>query len=164
MNETSFLEMIREHQKIIHKVCHLYRDSIHDREDLFQEIVYQLWKSAGTFRGEAKASTWIYRISLNTAIASFRRKQPALEYTPLIPDSADELRDADDTQREHQLFVLLKQLDESERAIVALYFEEMSYKQIAEVTGLTENHVGVKLNRIKNKLKNLQKKAQYGTE
>jgi len=75
MDEHPFLVLIQEHQGIIHKICRLYRDSKEDREDLFQEITYQLWKSFPSFKGEAKVSTWMYRIALNTAIASFRKKK-----------------------------------------------------------------------------------------
>ncbi|WP_449437805.1 RNA polymerase sigma factor [Pedobacter steynii] len=74
MREQSFVKLIHEHQGIIHKICRLYRDSKEDREDLFQEIAYQLWKSFDSYKGEAKISTWMYRIALNTAIASFRKR------------------------------------------------------------------------------------------
>ncbi|WPU96171.1 RNA polymerase sigma factor [Mucilaginibacter sabulilitoris] len=79
MNEVQFLALIKEHQGIIHKICRLYRESNEDREDLFQEITFQLWRSLPGFKGGAKISTWIYRISLNTAIATFRKKKPRIE-------------------------------------------------------------------------------------
>jgi len=78
MDEQPFLDMMREHQGIIHKVCRLYRDRPEDREDLFQEITYQLWKSFPGYRGEFKPSAWMYRIAFNTAIASYRKKMHAV--------------------------------------------------------------------------------------
>jgi RNA polymerase sigma factor (sigma-70 family) len=155
MDETQFLALIGRHQGIIHKICRLYRDRKEDREDLFQEITYQLWKAFPGFKGHAKVSTWIYRVAFNTAIASFRKKKPDIEYSPTLPDRPEELQSDETGIRQEQLFDALKQLDDSEKAIIALYFEELSYQQIAEITGISENYVGVKLNRIKNKIQNL---------
>jgi RNA polymerase sigma factor (sigma-70 family) len=155
MDETQFLSLIRKHQGIIHKICRLYRDSREDREDLFQEITFQLWKSLPSFKGQAQVSTWIYRVALNTAIASFRKKRPDITYASEIPDLAEDLPDEELTIRSERLFVAMKQLNDSEKAIIALYLEELSYQQIAEVTGINENYVGVKLNRIKNKIQKI---------
>nr|WP_121269501.1 sigma-70 family RNA polymerase sigma factor [Pedobacter schmidteae] len=155
MDEIQFLQLITEHQGIIHKVCRLYRDSKEDREDLFQEISYQLWKALSSFKGEAKLSTWIYRVALNTAIASFRKKIPNIEYSPILPDVPEEMQNEELAIRHEQLFAALKQLDDGEKAIITLYLEDLSYQQIAEVIGINENYVGVKLNRIKNKIQKL---------
>ena len=76
MNETQFIQLIDRHQGIIHKICRLYRDSPEDRQDLFQEIVYQLWKSVPTYSGAATFSTWMYRVALSTGIVAFRKKRP----------------------------------------------------------------------------------------
>lgn len=152
MDEQPFLVLIQEHQGIIHKICGLYRDSKEDREDLFQEITYQLWKSFSSFKGEAKVSTWMYRIALNTAIASFRKKTLDVEYHPILPDLPDDEVDEAYAIRQESLFATLKQLNESERAIIALYLDDLSYRQIAEIIGINENNVGVKLNRIKLKI------------
>jgi RNA polymerase sigma-70 factor (ECF subfamily) len=155
MDDQPFLVLIQEHQGIIHKICRLYRDSKEDREDLFQEITYQLWKSFPSFKGEAKVSTWMYRIALNTAIASFRKKRLDVEYHPVLPDLPDDEVDEEYAIRQETLFATLKQLNESERAIVALYLDDLSYRQIAEIIGINENNVGVKLNRIKLKIQKL---------
>jgi RNA polymerase sigma factor (sigma-70 family) len=155
MDETKFLLMIKEHQGIIHKVCRLYRDGIEDREDLFPEIVFQLWKAVASFRSEAKISTWMYRIALNTAISSFRKQKPSLEYALVLPDVAEEEPDEALLMRQERLFAALKQLDDGEKAIISLYLEDMTYRQIAEITGISENNVGVKLNRIRNKIQKL---------
>lgn len=154
MNETQFIQHIDRHQGIIHKICRLYRDSPEDREDLFQEIVFQLWKSIPTFNNEAAFSTWMYRVALSTAIVAFRKKKPQIIYTPVLPDKPDTLQEHDQTE---QLFAALKKLNDDEKALITLYLEELSYKEIAAITGITENNVGVKLNRIKNKIQQLIK-------
>ncbi len=155
MREQSFVKLIHEHQGIIHKICRLYRDSKEDREDLFQEIAYQLWKSFASYKGEAKISTWMYRIALNTAIASFRKKKLNVEYRPELPELSY-FEESDEYQiRQERLFAVLKQLNESERAIITLYLDELSYRQIAEIIGINENNLGVKLNRIKLKIQKL---------
>src|SRR5215217_2272844 len=97
----------------------------------------------------------MYRIALNTAIASFRKKKPAVEFHPVLPDYAEEGQDEELALRQEQLFAALRQLDDAEKAIITLYLEDLSYKQIAEVAGISENNVGVKLNRIKNKIQKL---------
>jgi RNA polymerase sigma factor (sigma-70 family) len=155
MDEQAFLTLMGTHQGIIHKICRMYRDGIEDREDLFQEITYHLWKAFPSFKGTAKISTWMYRIALNTAIASFRKKRPGLEYHPVLPDHADDVQDENLAIRQEQLFAALKQLDDGEKAIITLYLEDLSYRQIAEVTGISESNVGVKLNRIKHKIQKL---------
>jgi RNA polymerase sigma factor (sigma-70 family) len=154
MNETQFIQLIDRHQGIIHKICRLYRDSPEDREDLFQEIVFQLWKSVPTFNNEATFSTWMYRVALSTAIVTFRKKKPQIIYTPVLPDKPETLPEHEQTE---QLFAALKKLDDDEKALITLYLEDLSYKEIAAITGITENNVGVKLNRIKNKIQQLLK-------
>jgi len=158
MDEIKFLALVHEHQRIIHKVCHLYRNNREDCEDLFQEIIFQLWKAFPSFRAEAKLSTWIYRIALNTAIASFRKKKPDIEYKIALPDLPEERQSEELTIRQEHLFYALQQLDDSEKAFITLYFEELSYLEIAEITGINENYVGVKLNRIKSKIQKIVKK------
>jgi len=155
MNDTDFLVLINEHQGIIHKICRLYRDSKEDREDLFQEIIFQLWKSHSTFKQEAKISTWIYRIAFNTAIATFRNKQQKIEYYPELPDYSEEQTSDELALRQERLFAALKQLDDADKTIITLYLEDLSYHQIAAITGISENYIGVKLNRIKAKLQKL---------
>lgn len=155
MDKTQFVSLISKYQKIIHKVCHLYRDRKEDREDLFQEITFQLWKAFPTFKNQSKVSTWIYRIALNTAIASFRKKKPDIEYVAALPDLQDEQHNEDQALRHNLLFDALKRLDDSEKAIITLYLEDLTYLQIAEIIGINENYVGVKLNRIKTKIQKL---------
>jgi RNA polymerase sigma factor (sigma-70 family) len=157
MSEQEFLELIDRHQAIIHKICRLYRETKEDREDLFQEIVYQLWRSVPGFNNRAKFSTWMYRIALTTAIAPFRKKNLQIVYTPELPEGQEGTTEGRTGELQERLLEVIKRLDPADRAIILLYLEELSYKEIAEVTGITENNVGVKLNRIKNKIHQLLK-------
>jgi RNA polymerase sigma factor (sigma-70 family) len=151
--EESFLIDIQNNQNIIYKVCNLYRDNREDQEDLFQEIVYQLWKSYPGFKGESKLSTWIYRIALNTAIAAYRKPKIAITYPDELPDVVQYNSDTNSSANEERMFNALRILTDAEKAVISLYLEDFSYQEIAAITGLTESNVGVRLNRIKNKLK-----------
>lgn len=155
MEEVEFLTLVDQHQGIIHKICRLYRDFKEDREDLFQEIVFQLWKSVPTYEGKAKFSSWMYRIALSTAIAVFRKKKPDIRYVPALPDD-QETQIQPDEQRE-QFFAALKKLNDADKALITLYLEDLSYVEIAEIIGITESNVGVRLNRIKTKIQQLLK-------
>jgi RNA polymerase sigma-70 factor (ECF subfamily) len=156
MDKQAFLAIIQQHQGILHKLCRLYRDSREDREDLFQEMIYQLWKSYPSFEGNARVSTWMYRIALNTALSAFRKKSPGITYTDTLPD-VPIAPDGGTSIQQDRLFAALRQLSDAEKAIIALYLEDMSYQEIACIIGIDENYVGVKLNRIKTRIKNILK-------
>ena len=156
--KAEFLATITKHSGIIHKICRMYRDRPEDREDLFQEIIYQLWKSYKRFKGESKVSTWLYRIALNTAMTAFRKKSPDVSYPTELPDLADESINDDQVERQRKFFAALQRLNDADKAIITLYLEDLSYQQIAEISGINENNVGVKINRIKHKIKSLIEK------
>src|SRR5688500_3001216 len=99
MDEAQFLALIDQHQGIIHKICRLYRHSKEDREDLFQEIVFQLWKSASAFEGRSTFSTWMYRVALSTAIARFRKKKPDILYTEALPEVYDTEQESEEQKQ-----------------------------------------------------------------
>lgn len=153
--EEQFLQTVEEHQNIIHKICHLYRDTKEDREDLFQEVVYQLWKSFPNFRKESKVTTWMYRIALSTAVATFRKKKPPLVFKDKIPERDHPQNPDAPSNNEEQMYAALQKLSEAERAIITLYLDDFSYAEIASIVGISENYVGVRINRIKNKLRNI---------
>jgi RNA polymerase sigma factor (sigma-70 family) len=157
MSEKEFLSMIQDNQGIIHKVCRIYRDSPEDREDLFQEVIFQLWRSYPSFSGGSKVSTWLYRIALNTAMASFRKNKPNVTLTEYLPDVQFENIINEDNEKQEKLFAGIRQLNEPDRALIALYLDELSYRQIAEILGISESNVGVKLTRIKVRLQEIIK-------
>lgn len=153
-----FLHIISENQGIIHKVCGLYCDSREDREDLFQEIVSQLWRSFASFRNESKISTWMYRVALNTAITRFKkekRRPDKLDLAPQYIQYADEQYDSVVEDQLKLLHKAISKLTGIEKSIVLLYLEDRKYEEISEIVGITANYVGVKMNRLKVKLKKL---------
>ncbi len=156
--EKEFIEIIQKNQGIIHKVCNIYCDVQEDRNDLFQEIVAQLWKSYPSFRKESKFSTWMYRVALNTAITSFKKTKRRPDQNRLTSDNYQIVDEGYNTETEDnikQLHRAVAQLTGIEKSIVLLYFENKKYEEIAEITGITQNYVRVKMNRIKKKLKKL---------
>lgn len=154
--EQKFIELIQNNQGIIHKICRLYCEEEEDRRDLFQEITLQLWRSFPSFRAEAKITTWMYRIALNTAIARLRKSKRQISDTPLSEQTLQIAEDTSDKEREERLAMLyaaIRTLSKVERAIIMLYLEDKSYDEIAEIIGISKTNVGVKINRIKKKLK-----------
>ena len=155
--EKAFLKSIHDYQKIIYKVCKMYRDNKEDQEDLFQEIIYQLWKSYPSFKADSKISSWIYRIALNTAMAVYRKRKPVVDYVEEFPEQSHSRSEQQVSENEDRLFWALRQLDDAEKALISLYLEDFNYREIAEITGISESNTGVRLNRIKNKLKQILK-------
>lgn len=154
--EKEFLQIIKRNQGIIHKVCNIYCDDQDDRNDLFQEIVAQLWKSFPSFREESKFSTWMYRVALNTAITSFKKTKRRPDQNRLTFENfqiKDENYDAETEDEIKNLHKAVSQLTGVEKSIVLLFLENKKYEEIAEITGITQNYVRVKMNRIKKKLK-----------
>ena len=149
-----FITLLNQHQKIIYKVCNLYMDLSVDREDLFQEITLQAWKAYPNFRGDAKFSTWLYRVALNTAITFFRKekKQPPIFTTEILPDKPGDANDPIEEQVK-AMYKAIGELSKVDKALVVLYLEDYSYIEIGEMMGITANNVAVKMNRIKSRLK-----------
>ena len=153
-SEKEFISLLNQHQKIVYKVCNLYMDMHSDREDLFQEITLQAWKAYGNFRGEAKFSTWLYRVALNTAITFFRKekKKPAIYSTDTVPEHSEDHYDPIEEQVK-AMYTAIGELSKIDKAIVMLYLEDYSHIEIGEMMGITANNVAVKMNRIKARLK-----------
>ncbi len=154
--EKEFLQIITENQGIIHKVCSIYCDLEEDRRDLFQEIIVQLWKSYPSFRSESKFSTWMYRVALNTAITTFKKDKRQPDKSGISYENIQLAEEIYDTGAEEQIKMLnnaVTQLTGIEKSIILLYLEDKKYEEIAEITGITQNYVRVKMNRIKKKLK-----------
>lgn len=156
--ELEFTHLLNAHPGLLYKVCRLYAPTPADRQDLYQEIVLQLWRAFPQFRHEARASTWLYRVALNTAITNFRRTQrrPAVRDVPeawlhQLPDLTDSAAD----ERHAQLYAAIAQLSAVEKALITLYLDDHSYADIGAILGLTVSHVGVKLLRTRTKLTHL---------
>jgi RNA polymerase sigma-70 factor (ECF subfamily) len=152
--ETEFLQIIEEHQGIIHKVCRMYRSAREDQEDLFQEITLQLWKAFPNFRGASKVSTWMYRIALNTAMASFRKRKVILELRGNELSELPTKTHEESSENQERMFAAIRTLNKAERAIIALYLEDYCYDEIAQLMGISKNYVAVRISRIKTKLRN----------
>jgi RNA polymerase sigma factor (sigma-70 family) len=159
--EKQFEAHISEHQRLIEKVCHLYVFTEADRQDLFQEIVIQAWKAWPRFKGDSSFSTYLYRIAINTAIAGLRKRKRKEFIQTREPDQLPEQLDDDNSaQAEENLRMLyqsIAQLNEVERAIVLLYLEDKSYREMESILGMTEGALRVKMSRIKDKLRELTK-------
>ena len=158
--EKEFIEMINTHRGILYKVSNLYCDDEEDKKDLFQEMVLQLWRSIPNYRKDAQLSTWMYRVSLNTAISNFRRESRKPERRAIYDEDfeiPDLTYNPDEEENLGLLKLAIEQLNQIERAIILLYLEEKSYEEISEILGITKTNVGVKLNRIKTKMKLLLK-------
>lgn len=158
--ENEFMELVNGNRALIFKVCNLYCRDAGGRHDLFQEIVLQLWRSFPGFRKESSGSTWIYRVALNTAVSNFRKENRKPEKNPIglteldIPDLTNHLGKQEELD---SLYQAIQQLTEIEKAIILLYLDEKSYEEISEIMGISISNVGVRLNRIKNKLTQLVK-------
>ncbi len=135
----------------------MYEHDAEVRNDLFQEIVLQLWKSFPTFRGEAKITTWMYRIALNTAISGFRKQSRNIKTEDIRESHFNISNHAEDNRDEdlQKLQWAIRQLPEIDRAIVIMALEEIPYNEIADTIGVTQNNVRVRMNRIREKLKKL---------
>lgn len=158
--------MLNENQGIVHKVCHLYGRNPADKDDLYQEIVIQLWKSFSSFRGESKFSTWMYRIALNTAISDIRKQNRSVElsFPELLPREEADTADTAKEEQLKQLYAAIQKLSEVEKAIVMLYLEDKSYDEMEEILGISNGNLRVKMNRIKDKLRTMTKEEEaYGT-
>lgn len=156
--EHKFISEFQQNQNIIHKVCRIYTDNQEAHNDLFQEITIQLWKAYPKFRGEAKLSTWMYRIGLNTAITLFRKSKRSIKTQDF--DSVlhkIESSDYDDTEEEQLklMYKAIHQLSDIDKGLIFLYLEDKNYKEISETLGISEVNARVKMNRIKTRLKKI---------
>lgn len=157
MNEQAFNELVHQHRDKIYRLCrgYLYDQSLAD--DLYQEVLINLWHSLEKFRGASALSTWIYRVTVNTAI-TFNRKskrQPQkAEISPTLSDDGELQKEAilEKEQKLNRLHYCISQLPKEERLIITLVLEDVSYKEIAEVMGISVNYTGVKIKRIKERL------------
>jgi len=152
--EKEFTGLLYQNQGIVHKICNLYFGNRIEKEDYQQELIIQLWKAFPSFKNQSKFSTWMYRVCLNTAIDILRKEKCQLKFIPVenqivntIPDENSEIN-----SNQEKLFRAINRLTEIDKAIITLYLDEFSYKEIAEIIGISESNTGVKINRIKTEI------------
>lgn len=156
--EIVFVNLLEEHQNILHKICKLYTADLDGHKDLFQEMVIQLWKAYPSFKGDSKFTTWAYRVALNTAISLYRntkRKITTVGWDYALDNIRYEEYDAEIEDQIKQLYSAVRQLNDIEKALVYMYLEDKDYGEISETLGISEVNARVKMNRIKTKLKSM---------
>lgn len=158
MSSDFYTKFILPYKGIISKICRGYTNNNEDFEDYYQEVCLQIWKSKDNFKGNSEWSTWVYRISLNVCMTLFKKKriakQPLFENEIQITSGPEPNHEEKEVEL-NRLFIAIRKLSKVDRAFILLYLEEKSYKEIAEILGTQTTNVGVKINRIKKKLKNL---------
>ncbi len=156
--EHNFVTNLEQNQNIVHKVCRIYTSDPDSHNDLFQEITIQLWRAYPKFRGDAKFSTWMYRVALNTAITLYRKSKRSIKTADLDTMNFKIKAEEYDDEVEQQLklmYAAVKQLNDIEKALIFLYLEDKAYKEIADTMGISEVNARVKMNRVKTKLKKI---------
>lgn len=152
--EVAFIKLIQDHEGIIYKITRAYCDNSEDQKDLYQDIVIQVWKGFESFRGESKASTWMYRVALNTAFSFVRKEKRKGHKVPLDGVQLSyEVHDPILEERLKALYTKIRQLNDIDKGIMLLLLEGKKYEEIAEVTGLRRTAVGTRISRIKVKLR-----------
>jgi RNA polymerase sigma-70 factor, ECF subfamily len=161
--ERIFDDWLSTFKGLLFRVVHAYAFTPHDREDLFQEIATQVWNSVPRFRGDSAATTWLYRVALNTALAWSRKERKHRDRTDPLDGHEPALREISGAKdrRLAWLYEQIAQLDHVDRSLSLLMLDGLSYREMAETLGISESHVGVKINRIKNHLRNLTKEEQH---
>lgn len=153
-----FVAHINTHQPLLLRICRMYCADADDRQDLYQEIVLQLWRAYPRYEARAKFSTWLYRIALNVAISDLRqrtRRPASVGFGPVVPEVAAPPPAGPDADDLAHLYRAIERLSDVEKAFVLLYLEERTYEEMADILGITQNNVRVKMHRIQEKLRHL---------
>lgn len=158
MNIENFIQILKENRWVLFKVINTYCQDAEDRKDLEQEILIQLWKSFKSYNSQYKISTWIYKIAMNVSISFYRsnvkRKTNTVSISESIFKVANYIDNTESLAEERKfLYDFINHLDKFNREIMILYLDDCSYREIAEIVGITESNVGTKINRVKKKLK-----------
>lgn len=156
--DDEFVQLVRENDVRLRKICRVYADNTEAQRDLYQDILVELWRSFSSFERDAQPGTWLYRVALNTALSHDRSRAVRNEATldadhPVWTDGVsrpDKRLDRD--EKLDRLYAAIDRLDDVDKALVMMYLDEKSYREMGDVLGLSESHVGVKLHRFKNKL------------
>ena len=166
--ESAFKQLLDQHNRMLYKIGRSYTTNHADFDDLYQEMLIQLWKAYPRFRGDAKVSTWLYRVALNTAL-TFTRKtkrniwfQPIEDASPVV-DNSEELKteEAEQQKQIDRMYYCINQLSKDDRAIILLHLEGKSYEDMAEIIGVGKSNLGVKLMRLKKRLAKMMGELQH---
>ena len=154
--ETDFTQLLEDNKQSIYRICRIYAVPPIEAQDLFQEVVFQIWKSLPGFKGKSNINTWVYRITLNVCIrAKSQLKKNDFQTIRLDAvefKTSEAIPDDDENEKYAALHACISSLNESDQALMVLYLEDLPYTKIAEISELTENHVAVKMKRIREKL------------
>lgn len=157
MSTEFYQEYIENNKAIIYKICRAYAQDNEELQDYFQEVSLQLWKAKDSFNNKSKLSTWVYRVTLNVCLTLVRTKKSRPQKAELSDQHLENRHEPEDPELEQLelLYGAIRKLKEVDRALILLYLEKKSYEEMSEITGMNINHIGVKINRIKNQLKKL---------
>jgi len=166
--ESAFKQLLDQHNRILYKIGRSYTTNQADFDDLYQEMLIQLWKAYPRFRGDSKVSTWLYRVALNTALTFTRKTNRNMWFQPIdaaapVVDESDQLK-AEATEQQQQINLMyrcINQLAKDDRAIILLHLEGKSYEEMAEIIGIGKSNLGVKLMRLKKRLAKMMGEMQY---
>ena len=153
-NEREFAEIVKQHRSAIYTVCYMFAKNADEADDLFQEVLINLWRGMGAFKEQSKISTWIWRVSFNTCISADRKKKKRKTVRLSMDINLYEDRDEDSRQIK-MLYGRIHRLKPFDRAIVMLWLEGISYEEIGAIVGISTKNVSVRLVRIKEELKKM---------
>ena len=156
MTQQEFETMVREHRGTIYTVCYMFSTDRDEVADLFQEVLINLWRGVGTFRGDSVLNSWIYRVALNTCITWDRKNKRSVKAEPLSMNIDMFDSSAENTRQANMLRERIARLNPFDRAIVLLWLENISYEEIGQIVGISTSNVSVRLVRIKEQLKKMQ--------
>jgi RNA polymerase sigma factor (sigma-70 family) len=157
--ENTFLKALEQNQQKLLRICSVYAEDAEDKKDLFQEALINIWQAMPSFTEKSSLSTWMFKITLNVCLRlQSRQVKKRSRFLKMDSITIENIRSEETSNEEHEQVIKLrtciKKLNDADRAVITLYLEELPYKEISEITGLTENHVAVMVKRIKEKLLN----------
>lgn len=157
MSNDFYSSSILPYSAIIIKICRAYTDTQQDFEDYYQEVSLQIWKSRSNFKGQSEWSTWVYRLTLNVCMTLLKKRKNNHQYSAFdhLPEKENEEPRAFADESLDQLYNAIRQLSDVDRAVILLYLEEKSYQEIADIIGTNTNNIGVRITRIKERLKKI---------
>ena len=162
--EDQFLALLQKHTGILYKICRIYLDDQQDQQDLFQEIILQLWSAYHSFRGDSQFSSWMYRVALNTAIAFYKKEKQRNRWLTSLSNKELSISASENEDQKERLMILYKaiqELNKVEKALIFLYMEGLPGNEIAECFGISPQNARVRVNRVKQKLQQIIKYMGY---